>query len=328
MKIGILFSGQGAQYSGMGRSLYDNCPKAKEIFDMAGDEIKRRCFEGSDEDLKQTEITQPVVYTVSMAAWAAFKDLLETELPAGRVEVAGMAGFSLGEYAAYTASGIIRDFETGLALVKKRGAFMSEAGRYADGSPRGAMAALMGNREAILRSVEAARGDDVFEAVNFNAPNQTVAAGDAAAIERLKIRAKADGVKIIPLNVSTAFHTPIMMPASEELRRFTEDFIFETPNTPLYSNITGRKLMDDKPEDMPVSAWVRDRMSQQVMCPVYWQETIESMAADGICYFIETGPGKTLAKLVKRSSPEASAFNIEDVESLMNTIGELKNAAQ
>jgi [acyl-carrier-protein] S-malonyltransferase len=295
---------------------------------MAGDEIKRRCFEGNDADLKQTEITQPVVYTVSMSAWAAFKDLLETELPVERVEIAGMAGFSLGEYAAYTASGVVRDFETGLALVKRRGAFMSEAGRYADGSPRGAMAALMGDREAILRSVEAARGDDVLEAVNFNAPNQTVAAGDAEAIERLKIQAKADGLKVIPLNVSTAFHTPIMMPASEELQRFTEDFTFEAPNVPLYSNITGRKLMDDKPEDMLVSAWVRDRMSQQVMRPVYWQETIESMAADGIRHFIETGPGKTLTKLVKRSSPEVSAFNIEDVENLMNTIGELKNATQ
>ncbi|MDR2156475.1 MAG: ACP S-malonyltransferase, partial [Clostridiales Family XIII bacterium] len=297
MKIGLLFSGQGAQYGGMGRRLYDECPAGKAIFDRAGGEIRRWCFDGDKETLTETRITQPAIYTVSMAAWAAFEEAIARELRAEDVEIAGAAGFSLGEYAAYTAAGVIGDFETGLAIVRKRGEFMSEAGRHPDGAPRGAMAALMGAREAALRSVEAAKGKDVLEAVNFNAPNQTVAAGDAEAVERLKVCGKAAGLKVIPLHVSTAFHTPIMIPAAENLRRFLTPFAFGAPRVPVYSNVTGKDVLDGKPENVALDAWIRERMAEQAMRPVYWQETIENMFGDGIRVFVEFGPGRALTKL-------------------------------
>ncbi|MDR0357384.1 MAG: ACP S-malonyltransferase [Clostridiales Family XIII bacterium] len=327
MKIGALFSGQGAQYVGMGRDLYENFPAAKDVFDRAGDDIKHWCFDGDEDALKQTAITQPAVYTVSMAAWVSFLDELAKETQA-RVEIAGMAGFSLGEYAAYTASGVVADIETGLEIVRKRGELMSEAGRRSDGSPRGAMAALMGSRESVLRSVEAARGRDVLEAVNFNAPGQTVVAGDKEAVDRLKTVGRDEGLKIIPLNVSTAFHTPIMNSASENFRRFLENYTFGSPKTPLCSNITGKNFLDGKPKDSTIDAWVRDRMAEQVRRPVLWQETIENMRSNGIRCFAEFGPGKTLTKLVKRIAPDACAFNAEDGESLMKTIGEIRDVAQ
>ncbi|MDR2770815.1 MAG: ACP S-malonyltransferase, partial [Clostridiales Family XIII bacterium] len=297
MKAGLLFAGQGAQYEGMGKSLYDACPAARGIFDRAGGEIKRLCFEGTNEELRQTHITQPTVFTVGVAAHAALVEGLAREdlsrAAGGGFSIAGLAGFSLGEYAALTAAGCIADFESALALVEKRGAYMAEAGRDAAGGQRGAMLAVFGDRRAILDAVDAVREGDVLEAVNFNAPAQTVAAGDLAAIGRLRQRVKeTEGLKAVPLNVSTAFHSPMMAPAAERLAEAVRDMDFSAPRVRVYANTTGRDLTEGKPAALSDAAWIRERLALQLKSPVYWQETIENMAADGIELFIELGPGQ------------------------------------
>lgn len=159
MKIGLLFAGQGAQYPGMGKDIYDNFSEARSVFDSAGQDIKEWCFEGTKEILRQTNITQPCVYTVTMAAYEIFLvefSKLDTELK-NKVEIAGMAGFSLGEYSALTASGAIQSFETGLNIIRHRGIWMNEAGKDSQGNNMGGMIAAFGDRERILEYVEAAR---------------------------------------------------------------------------------------------------------------------------------------------------------------------------
>ena len=159
MKIGLLFAGQGAQYSGMGKSLHDSSKEAKRIFDLAGQEIQDWCFEGTKEMLRQTNITQPCIYTVSMAAYEAFLEELSglDEDLIDQIEMAGMAGFSLGEYAALTAGGSIRSFETGVGVVRNRGTWMNEAGKDENGESIGGMIAAFGEREHILECVEASK---------------------------------------------------------------------------------------------------------------------------------------------------------------------------
>jgi len=310
----VVFSGQGAQKPGMGKSLYEVSPAARGVFDLAGEEIKYDCFEADAERLKQTEVTQPAVYTMDMAAYAALRESVEPS-------PAGVAGFSLGEYAAYTAAGVIGSFEEGLSLVKERSLLMKEAGA-------GAMAAGMGDREAVLELVERARENDVLEAVNFNSPQQTVVAGDPAAIGRFSELAAGDrslGVKAIALPVSGAFHSPLMQPAAEGLAEVVKDYSFSAPAIPLYLNVTGGNYEDYAEYAVGTpNAKVRALMVCQIQSPVYWQQTIEAMAAAGIGTIIEAGPGKTLTGLVKKIAPEITALHIEDAESLEAAVARLK----
>jgi [acyl-carrier-protein] S-malonyltransferase len=314
----------------MGKSLYDAYPAARGIFDRAGETIKEWCFAGTGAELRQTLITQPTVFTVAVAAHAALTDaLLQAGLTdaagGGRLAIAGLAGFSLGEYAALTAAGCIADFESALALVEKRGAYMAEAGRDAAGEQKGAMLAVFGERRAVLDAVASVRADDILEAVNFNAPAQTVAAGDIAAIDRLRKKVReTDGLKAVPLNVSTAFHSPMMAPASEKLAEAVRDMDFSAPRVRVYANATGRDLMEGKPAALSDAAWIRDRLALQLKSPVYWQETIENMAADGIELFIELGPGQTLTGLVKKIRPDARALNVADAESLAAALSAIR----
>lgn len=168
----------------MGKSLYDHSSKSQRIFDLAGDEIKNWCFEGSKDILKQTNVTQPCIYTVELAAYEAFMEALSglTDSKRDSIEISGMAGFSLGEYAALTAGGVIQDFQAGLNIVRQRGQWMNEAGKDADGENKGGMIAAFGERERIIQCVEKARETGILEAVNFNSPVQTVVAGDKEAL--------------------------------------------------------------------------------------------------------------------------------------------------
>jgi [acyl-carrier-protein] S-malonyltransferase len=316
----------------MGKSLYEARPAARSIFDRAGDEIKRLCFEGTKEELRMTRVTQPTVFTVDAAAYAAFSDGLAkaglTRDGGGALEIAGFAGFSLGEYAALLAAGCFADFETALALVGKRAAYMDEAGQGADGAQKGAMLAVFGERAAILEAVDEARGGGVLEAVNFNSPAQTVAAGDAAAIDRLKKKVKGtDGLKAVPLNVSAAFHSPMMAPAAEKLAEAARGMDFRAPATRVYANATGLDLMEGKPPAADDAAWIRERLAAQLKSPVYWQETIENMVRDGVRLFVELGPGRTLTGLVKKISPDAEAFHVDDAESLEHALAAIKEIA-
>jgi [acyl-carrier-protein] S-malonyltransferase len=315
----------------MGKSLYDAYPAARDIFDRAGDGIKRLCFEGTKDELRQTHITQPTVFTVDAAAYAALAaELARTELADayggdGGLAIAGFAGFSLGEYAALAATGCIENFEDALALVEKRAAYMAEAGRGADGEPNGAMLAVFGERQDVLDAVEAARGGGVLEAVNFNSPAQTVAAGDTDAIGRLRKKVReTDGLKAVPLNVSAAFHSPLMAPAADRLAETVRGMDFKAPRVRVYANTTGRDLMIGKAEAVTDAEWVRECLMRQLKSPVYWQETIENMADDGIELFIELGPGQTLSGLVKKIVPDVPVLHVEDAESLESAMAALR----
>jgi len=325
MKIGLLFAGQGAQYSGMGKSLYDYSREAKRIFDLAGKEIKEWCFEGTGEQLRQTNVTQPCVYTVSMAAYEAFLEELSRldEDLLNNLEMEGMAGFSLGEYAALTASGSIRNFEAGLSIVRQRGHWMNEAGKDENGENKGGMMAALGERGRILDCVEASREDGILEGVNYNSPVQTVVAGDKEALERFRAKAREMGIKAIPISVGTAFHSPMMEPAVPKLQELLLSSVLEKPTVKVYCNVTGRDIMEDC--DTDEGTWIAGIMAKQAKNPVRWQETIENMAADGIRAFIEIGPGNTLSGLVKRIDQSLITMNIQDQETLITTIDTLKS---
>jgi [acyl-carrier-protein] S-malonyltransferase len=323
VKLGILFAGQGAQYQGMGKSLYESSAAAKNVFDEAGEQIKNWCFSGTKEELKQTQVTQPCVYTATMAAYEAFIEAM-SKFDKGfwdPVEVSGVAGFSLGEYSALTAAGVIEEIGQGLEIVKKRGELMLSAGTDGNGNPKGGMIAAFGERKQILDCVESARAGGVLEGVNFNHKAQTVVAGENDAVLRFKQLAAEYKLKTIPLSVSTAFHSPMMEPAAESLREILLRVDMKAPVCKIYCNLTGDDMFSGiRLADGEITKHVSDIMTRQAKSPVYWQETIENMTRDGINTFIEIGPGTTLCGFVRKTSHDAVALNIEDKESLESTV--------
>ena len=323
MKIGIVFAGQGAQYSGMGKDLYDSYPQAKEIFDLAGDQIKEWCFEGDAETLKQTHVTQPTIYTVSMAAYKALLAELEKNGLSDKLEIDAVAGFSLGEYSALTAAGVIPKISEGVEIVAQRGTLMQEAGRDEDGNAKGTMAAALGKREKILDLVEQAREDGILEGVNFNSPKQTVVAGDKAAVARFAELAKENRIKAIPLSVSTAFHSPMMIPAAEKLKDVLRQAELKMPEITVYADVTADDIMKDY-DGGDLKDYLVEIMAKQAMSPVYWEEIIRRFEADGVKAIIEVGPGTTLSGVTKKTCKEIAALNVENVETLQETIAQLK----
>ena len=323
MKIGIVFAGQGAQYSGMGKDLYDSYPQAKEIFDLAGDQFKEWCFEGDAETLKQTHVTQPTIYTVSMAAYKALLAELEKNGLSDKLEIDAVAGFSLGEYSALTAAGVIPKISEGVEIVAQRGTLMQEAGRDEDGNAKGTMAAALGKREKILDLVEQAREDGILEGVNFNSPKQTVVAGDKAAVARFAELAKENRIKAIPLSVSTAFHSPMMIPAAEKLKDVLRQAELKMPEITVYADVTADDIMKDY-DGGDLKDYLVEIMAKQAMSPVYWEEIIRRFEADGVKAIIEVGPGTTLSGLTKKTCKEIAALNVENVETLQETIAQLK----
>ncbi len=323
MKIGITFAGQGAQYPGMGNDLYRTYESAKEIFDMAGQQVKDWCFEGDADTLKQTHVTQPCVYTVTMAAYHAFLEALKKEGLEKDVDIIGYAGFSLGEYAALTATGAIDEIKKGMEIVTKRGQLMNQAGLDSNGEPRGKMVAALGKRAPILEVVEEAREDGILEGVNFNSPSQTVVAGDKDAIERFVKVAKAKKIRAKALPVGTAFHSPMMVPAAGELKTILKEAGLKKPNGKIYANITGEDMMKDFDGQDP-GDYLADVMSRQAMSPVYWEETVRNFKKDGAKALVEIGPGTTLSGLAKKTEPELGRFHIENAESLQETMEGLK----
>ena len=332
IKYAVVFAGQGAQKPGMGKSLYEISPAARAVFDRAGEEIKYDCFEADAERLRQTEVTQPAVYTMDMAAFAALMESLwvdEGKFP----EPSAVAGFSLGEYAAFTASGAIDSLAKGLDLVKIRSLLMKEAGTNPDGSRRGAMAAGMGEKDAVLALVDKARGENILEAVNFNSPQQTVVAGEVVAVERFAGLAadRSFGVKAIPLSVSGAFHSPLMRQAAEGLSEALKEFSFGEPKYTVYLNSTGGTYEEYRTEEKAKEAAadansvIKSIMVRQIQNPVEWLKTTQAMKEAGIETVIEVGPGKTLTGLVKKTAPDITALHVEDKESLEETVSRLKS---
>jgi [acyl-carrier-protein] S-malonyltransferase len=288
-RLALLFPGQGSQFVGMGKALYEASPAARAVFEEAdaalGFSLSRLCFEGPEEELKRTANTQPAILTHSVAA---YRDL-QARFPE-RLEGAGFAaGHSLGEYSANVAAGCL-SFGDAVLLVRQRGLFMQEA--VPQGA--GAMAAIVGlpPEEVAAACREAAQGEVVSPA-NFNSPEQTVIAGTAAAVARASAACTARGAKrAIPLAVSAPFHCALMAPARERLRPLLEEARFADAAVPVVTNV------DARPETR--GSALRDALARQVDAPVRWVESVRALAAGGVDRGVEIGPGNVLAGLVRR----------------------------
>lgn len=296
-KIAFIFSGQGAQYSGMGKELYDASPAAKAVYDMA-DNVRegtsKQCFEGTTEELCKTVNTQPCVFTADLAAAYA---LVERGIKPDCV-----AGFSLGEIAALAFSKMLSD-EEAFKLVCKRGELMDKA---ATENP-GAMAAVMKLTPQQVEEI-CSKFDKTYP-VNYNSPAQTVVATTSENADKFCEAVKEAGGRAKLLAVSGAFHSPFMAEAADGLAEYMENVDFSQSETVIYSDVTA------KPYEGDYKALVK----AQVESPVKWQTIVENMVADGVDTFIEVGVGKTLTGLVKRINGDVKAFKVEtpaDIEAL------------
>lgn len=310
MKTVFMFSGQGAQYAGMGKELYQNYSVAKDIFDRAdevlGYSIKDICF-NDEKKLGETEFAQPAILTMSIAAMKVLKE------QGVRAEMT--AGLSLGEYSAYVASGAM-DFEEAVALVQKRGKFMAEAVP----SGEGAMYAVIGlDTEAVEAACEEAMKAGLGLAVpaNYNAPGQIVIAGASGAVAEAAKIAKEKGAKMaVKLKVSGPFHTEMLKPAAERLGPELEKMHIKPMDIPVYTNVDAQVVESEK-DIIPI-------LTKQICCPVRFSDIIQNMHEKGADTFIELGPGKALCGFVKRTVKGVSILNVEDESSLAKTMAKLE----
>lgn len=289
MKTAYVFPGQGAQFSGMGKDLYDNSLKAREMMERANEILGFRItdimFSGSDEDLRATKVTQPAIFLHSVCL-----ALCSDDLPAPDM----VGGHSLGEFSALVACGAV-DFESALRLVAVRA---SEMQKCCEANP-GGMAAIIGLPNDKVEEICAGTSGIVIPA-NYNCNGQVVISGEKQAVEAACEAMKAAGAKrALPLSVSGAFHSPLMEAARVELGKAIEKTEVRTPSCPIYQNVTA------KPETDP--ARIKDNLLQQLTSPVKWTQTVENMLADGATIFRELGPGNVLQGLIKRIAASAGA---------------------
>ena len=284
----ILCPGQGAQVVGMGKSLYESSPLAKETFDAAnrilGFDLASICFAGPEERLNQTDISQPAIYVTGVACFRA----AEAKGTISR-ETAGIyAGLSLGEYTALHLAGAF-GFDDGLKLVAARGRYMQDASVAAPGG----MVAIMGADEAAVNELcQQCASGEILVPANYNSPGQIVISGSFAACERAAQAADAKGFKAIPLKVAGAFHSPLMQSAADKMQAELRKIAISAPHATVYANVTA------KPHTDPAS--IRELLVQQVIRPVRWEQTMQQLAPQPDLRFVELAPGRTLAGLAKK----------------------------
>ena len=287
-KIAFVFSGQGDQFPGMGKDLYKKYPVAKEIYDLC-DEIRpgtsAQCFNGTEEELKETKNTQPCLFAMELAAASV--------LIGKGITPDVVAGFSLGEVVAATVSGTF-DNETGFRLVCKRGELMQSEAEKFDTS----MAAVVKLTAEQVQDV-CSKYSDVYP-VNFNCPEQITVSGFSSQMADFFSDIKAAGGRAIPLKVKGAFHSPFMKAAAESFAEELKQSVTKERNITLYSNMTAEVYTDD----------VESLLSAQICNPVQWEKIIRNMISDGVDTLIEIGPGKTLTNMIKKISADVKAVNI------------------
>ena len=305
MKTAFLFSGQGAQKLGMAKDLYDEFDIVRETFDQASQVLGynlRELIDNDETKLNETQYTQPAILTTSVAI---LRLLLEQGIKPDLV-----AGLSLGEYSALVASGAL-DFVEAVALVAKRGQYMTEAAPTGSGK----MVAVMNTEAALIEEIcEQAAERGIVSPANYNTPAQIVIGGQAEAVDYAVELLKEAGVKrLIELKVSGPFHTAILKPASEKLAKELEQVNFKSFKLELISNTTAKVMKDSE---------VKELLTRQVMEPVRFYESIETMKALGVQRFIEVGPGKVLSGFIKKIDKEASFTNVEDLNSFKALVTE------
>lgn len=306
-KVTFVFPGQGSQSVGMGKDLYENFESAKNVFDSAdkvlGKSITTICFEGPDEDLKQTINTQPSIVTTSIAALEAFKSQLN-------VEPYATAGHSLGEYCAMYASGVM-DLDTTLKAIQKRADLMGAA-------KGGAMAAILNAPEGSLeKALEEASSVGYVDVANYNSPAQVVITGDEAAVAKAgELLSQAGARRVVPLAVSGAFHSKFMEPAGREFESFVSELELNNASVPVFTNVDAQATV--------LAAEFKNKMPRQIYSSVHWTQTIQNMVNEGVDTFIEIGPGKVLSGLIKKIDAGVKTYNIYDKDSLESTVNALK----
>ena len=294
----IVFPGQGAQFVGMGKDLYEQNASTKALFEQANDILGFRITDlmisGSEEELRRTDVTQPAIFLHSVAVARLLGDAFNPDM---------VAGHSLGEFSALVANGTL-SFEDGLRLVAKRASAMQKA---CEQNP-GTMAAILGLEDAIVEEVCAAIPGEIVVPANYNCPGQLVISGSMKGIELACEAMKAAGAKrALPLQVGGAFHSPLMEPARAELAAAIAATTFSTPRCPVVQNATAT------PETDP--AKIQENLIAQLTAPVRWTQSVRRMAADGATEFVESGPGKVLQGLVKKIVPEAETSSAQVVQS-------------
>ncbi|WCK53015.1 ACP S-malonyltransferase [Aneurinibacillus sp. Ricciae_BoGa-3] len=309
--IAFVFPGQGAQFVGMGRELYESEAAAKAVFDEAdealGFSLSTLCFEGPEEDLRLTANTQPAILTASTAVWRVLMDKIG-------VKPAYTAGHSLGEYSALVAAGAL-NFKDAVQIVRARGQYMEDAVP----AGQGAMSAILGMERGPLAEIcgEVADSGYPVQLANLNCPGQIVISGSAKGVEEAGARAKEAGAKrAIPLNVSGPFHSSLMKPAADKLQDTLASYTINDAQTEVIANVSARpvKVQDD----------IRSALIEQVASPVLWEDSVRFMLKAGVEVFVELGPGSVLSGLVKKVDRKAKTIAISDSATLETALEELK----
>lgn len=302
--IAIVFPGQGSQKPGMGRELVDSRPEAAQVFDLVseatGEDLRKLCFETDEETLRATQNAQLALYTCGVAAWRALEASISAD---ARVKIGAMAGHSVGEYAALAAAGAVT-VEQGATLVQTRGSLMARAGSERPGT----MAAVIGlDREALEAACHEVEG--IVVVANDNCPGQLVISGEKEAVRRAGELAQAKGAKrVLPLNVSGAFHSPLMEVPAREMRLALDAATFHPTSLAVYANVTAAPI--EAPSDIP------GLLERQLAGTVRWTESVQRMSADGVDTIVECGVGEVLCGLVRRIDKGIKTLAVQDAASL------------